>query len=133
MTENNAGCCFGQSMQNNAPQPQKKSGGLYRNVKMSVRTANIVILVGILALFASIVFLTRHNGFTITFDTGGGSYVESCRVLHSETVTTPDAPVREGWKFDGWYLDRDCTVAWDIQSDTVTESMTLYAGWSPNT
>lgn len=115
------------------PEPEKKSGGLYRNVKASVKTVNIVIVVGIIALFASIVFLTRHNGFTVTFDTGGGSYVESCRVLHSETVIQPENPVREGWQFGGWYLDRACTLKWNMDSDTVTESMTLYAGWTQKT
>lgn len=107
----------------------RKPGGLYRNVKMSVKTANILVVVGAVALLLTMFFLVQHNGFTVKFDTDGGSYIESCKVLHSETVPEPEPPVKEGWVFTGWYLDRDCTVKWDIKNDKVTESMTLYAGW----
>ena len=44
----------------------------------------------------------------------------------------PAPPERVGYVFDGWYTDRDCTNEWDMDSDTVTQSMTLYAGWIKN-
>lgn len=106
----------------------EKTGGLYSKVKMSLKTANILVCVTLLLLIAVTIFLVRHNGFTVQFDTNGGSYVESCKAMHSETVSPP-TPVKEGYVFTGWYLDRDCTVKWDVQNDKVTQSLTLYAGW----
>ncbi len=125
-------------MENNERQEQdgmptlettRKPGGLYRNIKMSVKTANILVIVTSALLILVMVFLVSHNGFTVKFDTDGGSYVESCKVMHSQTVPIPQDPVKEGWTFTGWYRDRACTTEWDIQNDTVSESMTLYAGW----
>lgn len=110
---------------------QRRPGGLYSRVKVSVKTVNIIIIVGVIALFASMAFLVTHNGFTVSFDTDGGSKVESCKVMYGETVIQPDDPVKEGWVFTGWYSDSACKNRWNIKTDTVTDSMTLYAGWKP--
>ena len=50
-------------------------------------------------------------------------------IMYGELIETPEEPMREGFEFDGWYLDPGGTVPWDPEEDTVTESMTLYAGW----
>ena len=111
--------------QNNTPRPK---GGLYAKIKMSVKTANILVAVLAVVLIGALVFVTLHNGFTVSFDTGGGTAVESVRVLHGETLPEQDAPTREGYVFTGWYTDRACTTAWNAE-DAITGSMTLYAGW----
>lgn len=108
----------------------QKHGGLYDKVKMSVRSANILVCVLAVVLVLTTAFLINHNGFTVTFETDGGSSVESVRVLHSEKLTLDRDPVKEGFTFTGWYTDRDCTSEWNMDTDTVTGSMTLYAGWS---
>ena len=105
----------------------RRPGGLYAKVKLSVRAANWLVAIGIAALVAVTAFTVRHNGFTVTYDSNGGSYVESSRVMHSETVS-PENPVREGYVFTGWYLDRDCSVPFSLD-ELVVGSMTLYAGW----
>lgn len=107
----------------------RKPGGLYRHIKMSVKTANILVIVLCAILVFTMVFLASHGGFTVKFDTDGGSHIESCKVMHSETVPMPKDPVKEGYIFKGWYRDRDCSIVWNIDTDTVSESMTLYAGW----
>lgn len=110
----------------------RPTGGLYARVKMSVKTANIIVASLVTVLVLATAFLISHNGFTVSFDTDGGSHVDSIRVMHSETLSLADDPVKEGFTFTGWYTDRDCTDEWDMESDTVTGSMTLYAGWSKN-
>jgi hypothetical protein len=65
-------------------QPVQKTGGLYKNVKMSVKTANIIVVIGAIVLLSAIFFLANHNGFTVKFDTDGGSYIESAKVMYSE-------------------------------------------------
>ena len=110
---------------------RRPSGGLYRNVTMSVKTANILVLICIAALVLTICFLVAHNGFTVSFDTDGGSFVDSQKALHGDRVTLPAPPVKEGYVFTGWYFDRACTRPLNPDTDTVTESVTLYAGWQP--
>ena len=108
---------------------QSKTGGLYARVNMSLKTANIMVTVFIALLVAATVFIVSHNGFTVSFDTDGGSNIESVKVMLSETVDIKEEPVKEGYTFTGWYTDRDCTESFDISTATVTTSMTLYAGW----
>ena len=108
---------------------QGKTGGLYAKINMSLKTANIMVAVFIFLLVAATVFIVSHGGFTVSFDTNGGSHIESVKVMHSQTVELKEDPVKEGYVFTGWYTDRDCTESLDIRTDTVTTSMTLYAGW----
>ena len=108
---------------------QGKTGGLYAKINMSLKTANIMVAVFIFLLVAATVFIVSHGGFTVSFDTNGGSHIESVKVMHSQTVELKEDPVKEGYVFTGWYTDRDCTESFDIRTDTVTTSMTLYAGW----
>ena len=97
---------------------ERKPGGLYRNVKISVKTADRLILVGIVVLIACVVFAISHAGFTVTFDTNGGSQIENQKVMHGQLVNVENDPVKEGYVFTGWYSDRDCTKAFDISKDT---------------
>ena len=62
---------------------------------------------------------------TVTFDTNGGSETESVTMLKNETVSEPTPPVKEGYNFDGWYLNG---ARYDF-SRPVTENITLQARW----
>lgn len=106
-----------------------KSGGLYKNVKMSLNTANILVAVGIVVLVAVFIFVINNNGFTVEFDTQGGTEVESMRAMHGDMLLFVETPEKQGYTFTGWYRDKACTDKWRAEADTVTGSMTLYAGW----
>lgn len=103
--------------------------GLYSKVNISVRTLNIIIIVLVALLIACMAFGIAKGGFQVTFDTQGGTAVEMQKKMYGELVETPELPTREGFVFEGWYLDPGATIPWDIEKDTVKESMTLYAGW----
>ena len=107
----------------------KPNGGLYSKINMSVRTANILVAVVLVLLVGAGVFVIRHNGFTVSFETDGGSAVENVKVMHSELIVQNAVPVKDGWVFTVSYSDPACTQKWDLEKDTVTGSMTLYAGW----
>lgn len=111
----------------------QNSGGLYKHVKVSVKTVNIVIAVGIAVLALVLVFVATHNGFTISFDTDGGSHIGPVTGKYGEVLAKPENPVKEGWSFTGWYTDRALTNEWDFDSDTLTGDLTLYAGWTEKT
>lgn len=106
----------------------RRSGGLYSKINMSLKSANIMVLSLIALLVAASAFIINHNGFTVSFESGGGSYTEPLRAMYSDKVSV-SAPVREGYKFTGWYTDRACTQKWDMKNGEISGSMTLYAGW----
>lgn len=103
--------------------------GLYGQVNISVKTLNVIILVLAAALVISMAIGIANRGFMVNFDSLGGTTVESQKRMYDELIEEPDPPTREGYLFDGWYRDRDTTQPWDMETDTVTEPMTLYARW----
>jgi uncharacterized repeat protein (TIGR02543 family) len=62
----------------------------------------------------------------VTFDSAGGSAVESQYVGRGETAQKPADPTYEGFTFDGWTLEDG--TAYDFGS-AVTGDVTLYARW----
>ncbi len=69
------------------------------------------------------------NSYNVTFDSMGGSSVDSQQVTYNGTAATPSAPTKAGYTFDGWFTDKDCTVAYDFNA-LVTDNITLYAKWN---
>ncbi len=67
--------------------------------------------------------------YTVTFDTQGGSEIDSIRVIRNNTVTKPEDPAREGYTFEGWFTDQECSEAYDFDTK-VTKNITLYAKWA---
>ena len=76
--------------------------------------------------------LKAAPGYTVAFDTRGGSTVPSAMTAQNKTMAAPADPERSGYTFAGWYKDADCTQAWDFAKDAVTADMTLYAKWTKN-
>lgn len=109
--------------------PQRQLRGLYAKVNISVKSLNIIILVLAVALVVCMIIGVSNAGFVVRFDSLGGTAVESQKLMYGELIEVQEPPVREGYVFDGWYLDQDLTRPWDINKDIVTESLTLYAGW----
>ena len=66
----------------------------------------------------------------VSFNSMGGSVVQSQSVADGELATEPAAPTKTGSTFDGWYSDLGLTDAWDFSTDTVDSDMMLYAKWS---
>ena len=72
------------------------------------------------------------NSYTVTFDSQGGSAIDSLSADHGTTITKPSDPTREGHAFGGWFKEAACTTAWDFTNNTVTADVTLYAKWTIN-
>lgn len=68
--------------------------------------------------------------FLVSFNSMGGSTVQSQSVADGEKASEPTAPTKTGYTFGGWYSDLDLTDAWDFSTDVVTSDMMLYAKWS---
>ena len=67
--------------------------------------------------------------YTVSFDTNGANKIDSVKVTKNSTVKEPSAPVKDGFKFDGWYTDKECNTLYDF-SQRVNKSFTLYAKWT---
>ena len=108
--------------------------------KKEVLMKNTLKLIGIIAITAitALAMIGCPNGttgFTVTFDSQGGSSVAQITgVTSGTTITTPTPdPTRSGHTFGGWFKEAVCTNAWNFGSDTVTSNITLYAKWTADT
>jgi uncharacterized repeat protein (TIGR02543 family) len=81
--------------------------------------------------------LTILQAYTVTFESNGGSPVDSQTVTEGEKADRPDNPtkVEDGIEFGfvNWYDNEECTdPPYDFET-LVTSDITLYAGWSSTT
>lgn len=66
--------------------------------------------------------------YTLSFETGEGSKVDSVTKVSGTTVNLDDyVSSREGYEFTGWHEDREATQK--IGSVTLRGDKTVYAGW----
>ena len=85
------------------------------------------------AVMANIEFTLIVDKVNVTFDT---KFFNLSNPIQDEIldigskVTEPEKLQAEGYNFNGWYKDWDCTEKWNFETDTVTENTTLYAGWT---
>lgn len=71
----------------------------------------------------------RKISYTVTFNSNGGSSVESLSVINGKTIEKPEDPTKEGYKFIGWYTDDKFTEPFLFGSQAVGSDLTLYAYW----
>ena len=81
--------------------------------------------------------LTAHweacETYTITFNSNGGSKVETYYVPAGETIPTPPSPTKNSCKLLWWeyYSEEDEEwLSWSFSSNVPTQDMTLVAYWS---
>ena len=119
--------------QSTNPEPKKDNTppfrGLYRHVKISVKALDRIIVACIAVILLVVALEIRNPGFTITFDSKGGTDVPAHNQMYGELLEVPEPPTREGYNFTGWYTDSTCDVLWQVDTDTIQTDMTLYAGW----
>ncbi len=67
--------------------------------------------------------------YTVKFETNGGGTINNVKVEKNKTVAEPEKPVKDGFVFDGWYIDKDLKTAYDF-AEKVVKNFTLYAKWT---
>ncbi|PKK97133.1 MAG: hypothetical protein CVV58_02785, partial [Tenericutes bacterium HGW-Tenericutes-3] len=95
------------------------------------KVKQIFILIGMIFLLAS---CAQGETFTISFNSNGGSYVESITFDTNESFTTPLDPTKTGYDFAGWFLD-DATFDVPVSAESLIENalselITVYAKWT---
>lgn len=118
-----------EEVQNKTEEQPREFRGLYKHVKISVKTLDCIIVTCIAVIVILVALDLRNPGFTITFDSKGGSDVAPQNQMYGELLEVPENPTREGYEFTGWYLDHACDDLWDEEEDIIECDITLYAGW----
>ena len=93
------------------------------NKKVIIITAIVVLLIVI--IIALLLFNRQKPQFNITFESNGGSLVETVIVDENGVIPEPKNPTREGYGFIGWYYNDQL---YDF-TKPVTNNMKLEARW----
>ena len=70
------------------------------------------------------------QGFWVSYDTNGGTYIEPTFYAAKATTAQPDDPIKTGYTLEGWYTDAALTQKYTF-GQTADTSFTLYANWTP--
>ncbi len=73
----------------------------------------------------------RINTYTITFESNGGSHVNSITREFDMAITEPSKPTKAGHVFRGWYNDPEFTEGYNFIR-MGSSDLTLYAKWEAN-
>ena len=68
--------------------------------------------------------------YTVSFNSKGGSDVDSQSILEGSTVNPPAAPTKNGYDFAGWYDNEELNGTTYDFSTAVNADFTLYAKWT---
>lgn len=102
-----------------------------------------LIKVALLALSVTALFSCGNGGkksenpkgstWTVEFmlNNGTADVYKTIIVENNKVITEAIGdPTRDGYTFDGWYVDEACTVYFDEVGDKVTSDMKVYAKWA---
>lgn len=88
----------------------------------------ILLLISIITLIACTPVSSEETiYYTVTFDSVGGSEVQTQTIEKGKTATKPTHPTKEGYDFVYWFMD-DFNVEFDFNTP-ITDNITLYAKW----
>ena len=118
----------------------RKTKKKYKKLKVGNFLVLIVIIMSPFMIFASekitlninvknIILKSEMLSYDVTFNSNGGSKVNSKEVTYGDSVGELSNPIRSGYEFEGWYQDLDFTIP--VTTDTIiTDNITFYAKWS---
>ncbi len=72
-----------------------------------------------------------NNDYTITYETFGGTEIESIELSLEAQINKPVEPIKDDYLFDGWYSDEDLTSVFDFPSLAYSD-LTIYVKWVPD-
>lgn len=78
--------------------------------------------------------IVKGKRFTVSFDTQGGSAIDSVKVTHGGEYKLSDIPTKQGYSFVGWFTKasggKQITSGDPVKT---TSNLTLYAHWEAGT
>lgn len=99
---------------------------------MAIAISSILLPIGVKALSGKFVITFNNNitklRYTVSFNTNGGSTINSIKVPSGTKLTKPSNPTKGNEKFDDWYTSSELNELYDFDKP-VNGNITLYAGW----
>ena len=94
---------------------------------MTKKTCSILMLILIILTSSLLIGCGKKSKteYKVSFDTDGGTKIDAITVKEDNAVDLPKDPTKEGYTFDGWYLDGK---KFDEKS-SITKDITLKASW----
>ena len=83
------------------------------------------------------IFVGCSQSYTIRFNTNCEVVVPEIKVSDNKDIVLPQDPVRDGYTFEGWYLDEQLTTPLtlsyvkDNKDNLKSKIIYVYAKWSP--
>lgn len=103
----------------------------------SVKTRKIILLSllssATIGAIISFVIISRNNNITyctVTFDSNGGSEIDSIKVPFGNLVPKPSNPTKNGYYLESWNFNN---MKWDFNVDVVKQDIKLEAKWNVET
>ena len=85
------------------------------------------------ALLSKKLSVTTHWRCTATFNMmGHGTAPAAQTIWNGNTLTQPTDPTEQGWTFDGWSSNEECTQSFDFSS-SIDDNVIIYAKWTART
>ena len=69
------------------------------------------------------------NKYSVRFQSLGGTNVSSQTVKYGDKAVEPSVPVREGYRFDGWFTNDDYDLEFNFNGG-IYEDTVIYAKWT---
>ena len=103
-------------------------GGWYIDSNLTVLATSGTRLNENIILYAKWTKITDYNSISLTFETNGGTYIKTQKIIIGNAANKPDNPTKEGYIFDGWYIDSTFTKAFNFNT-LLSSNKTIYAKW----
>ncbi len=111
--------------------PRRFGRGIYDKTDTPIRLLDGFIVGVIIVIVVMVVVFALFGGYTVAFDTSGGTEIASQKLRYGNYIEEPEDPVRQGYEFDGWYYEGHEEETWDFSVDKVGGDLTLIARWEP--
>ncbi len=111
--------------------PRRFGRGIYEKTDVPIRLLDGFIAGIIVIIVAMVIVFAIIGGYTVRFDTSGGTEIASQKLRYGSYVDEPEEPVRQGYEFAGWYYEGHEEETWDFAINKVGGDLTLIARWEP--
>jgi len=82
-----------------------------------------------LVLFMFLLVSCGKNEIVISFETNGGTAIEDLVISADDTSVDLPSTSKEGYVFEGWYIDQDLSDPFSIDNLLDQSEITVYAKW----
>lgn len=90
----------------------------------------VIVVAALILVIIIIKIIVKHVRYTIKFNSNGGSEVRSIRAAKNEYFILPADPVKAGYVFSGWYVDKDLKTKFIGNQMLKRKGFKLHAKWT---